>query len=330
MALAIVDWRQADRARLAALYAGEIRRWSDVLGWDTAASWDHIDLGRRLGTVPGLLALDANGAIAGWGFYLLHRGVLQIGGISAVSQPATTALVDAICSSEAAANAQSALVFAFTDAPGLSDALARRGLTVGAYDYLVKRLPLPGLPDRRPGAAGASSDPGGGQSVSPALCHWRDREAESVAALLRLAYPGADGGRPFAPGGTVEEWQEYVDQLVAAAGCGTIMPESCYVVPNGPDRISGVVLVTRLAARTAHIAQLAVDPQATRRGLGRMLVDAACARAGAAGCDRITLLVEGRNTAARRLYEDSGFQAVARFVSAGTAQSGTSLVESRV
>ena len=317
MALAIVDWRQADRARLAALYAGEIRRWSDVLGWDTAASWDHIDLGRRLGTVSGLLALDANGAIAGWSFYLLHRGVLQIGGISAVSEPVTTALVDRICSSEAAANAQSATVFAFTEAPGLSDALARRGLTVGAYDYLVKTLPA--LSDSGPGAVGLASDRSGEPAVSPALCHWRDREAESVAALLRLAYPGADGGRPFAPGGTVEEWQEYVDQLVGAAGCGTIMPEGCYVVPNGPDQISGVVLVTRLAAGTAHIAQLAVDPQATRRGLGRMLVEAACARASGAGCDRITLLVEGRNTAARRLYECSGFQAVARFVSAGNA-----------
>ncbi|MEP7305629.1 MAG: GNAT family N-acetyltransferase [Acidobacteriota bacterium] len=314
MALAIVDWRQADRAHLAALYAGEIRRWSDVLGWDTAASWDHIELGRRLGTVPGLLALDANGAIAGWTFYLVHRGVLQVGGISAVSEPATTALVEGICSSEAAANTQSATVFAFTDAPGVSDALARRGLTVGGYDYLVKTLPA--LADRRPGAVGASD--GGEPGVLPALRHWRDREAESVAALLRLAYPGADGGRPFASGGTVEEWQEYVGQLVGAAGCGSIMPEGCYVVPNGPDRISGVVLVTRLAAGTAHIAQLAVDPQATRRGLGRVLVAAACARAGDAGCDRITLLVEGRNTAARRLYEDSGFQAVARFVSAGT------------
>jgi ribosomal protein S18 acetylase RimI-like enzyme len=314
MALAILDWRQADRAHFAALYAGEIRRWSDVLGWDTAASWHHIELGRRLGTVPGLLALDANGAIAGWTFYLLHRGVLQVGGISAVSESATTALVEGICSSEAAANAQSATVFAFTDAPGLSDALARRGLAVGAYDYLVKALP-----DRRPGAVGASADAGGEPGVSPSLRHWRDREAESVAALLRLAYPGADGGRPFASGGTVEEWQEYVDQLVGAAGCGTIMPDGSFVVANGPDRISGVVLVTRLATGTAHIAQLAVDPKATRRGLGRLLVEAACARAGAARCDRITLLVEGRNTAARRLYEGSGFQAVARFVSAGSA-----------
>ncbi len=156
--------------------------------------------------------------------------------------------------------------------------------------------------------------------MSSGLRRWRARDGEAVAALLETAYPGADGVRPFAPQGTHDEWQEYVGQLVGAAGCGTIMPEACYVVPDGPDRVSGVVLVTRLASATAHIAQLAVDPQAQRRGLGRLLVNAACASAAAAGCDRITLLVEGRNVAARRLYEASGFPPVARFVSAGSRQ----------
>jgi ribosomal protein S18 acetylase RimI-like enzyme len=98
------------------------------------------------------------------------------------------------------------------------------------------------------------------------------------------------------------------------------MPDGCYVVPGDADRVSGVVLVTRLAAATAHIAQIAVDPRARRLGLGRLLVNAACARAAEAGCDRITLLVEGRNAAARRLYETSGFDTVARFVSAGSSQ----------
>jgi ribosomal protein S18 acetylase RimI-like enzyme len=99
-----------------------------------------------------------------------------------------------------------------------------------------------------------------------------------------------------------------------------MMPDSCLVVPNGPDRIAGAVLVTRLAAATAHIAQIAVEPQSQRRGLGRLLVNAACVSASDAGCDRITLLVEGRNARARRLYEESGFVAAARFVSAGSGQ----------
>ena len=34
----------------------------------------------------------------------------------------------------------------------------------------------------------------------------------------------------------------------------------------------------------------------------------------------MTLLVEARNVAARRLYEAAGFQGVARFISAGSRQ----------
>jgi len=316
MAIACVDWRTADHGALAVLYADEIGRWSVALGWETAASWDHIELGRRLGTVPGLLAIDASGAIVGWTFYLLHHEVLQIGGFAALSELATTALLDGIFASEAAARAQSVTVFVFSDAPGLSSALTRRGLTVAAYDYLMK--PLPGdaersVADRTPSPVHPIEPPG-------ALRRWRPGDGPAVAALLGSAYPGANGVRPFAPRGTVDEWQEYFHQLVAEAGCGTIMPDGCYVVPAGLDRVSGVVLVTRLGDVTAHIAQLAVDPCAQRVGLGRLLVSAACASAADAGCARITLLVEGRNVRARRLYEAFGFGAVARFVSAGNGQ----------
>jgi len=302
MAIACVDWRQADTRDLAALYAAEIRRWSGALGWDTASSWDHIELGRRLGTVQGLLALDASGAIAGWTFCLLHRDVLQIGGFVATSEATTAALVDGLLSSETAARATAVALFAFTDAPGLADALTQRGLAVNHYDYLSKALvPEPGRPPRD-------------------VRRWQTGDAAGFATLLATAYPGTDHARPFAPQGTAAEWREYVGQLVTTAGCGTIMPDGCFVVPNGADRIAGAVLVTTLAPTTAHIAQIAVEPQAQRRGLGRLLVSAAAASASAAGCDRMTLLVDDRNSVARRLYEASGFASVARFVSAGRRQ----------
>lgn len=300
VAIACVDWREADRGRLAALYAAEIRRWSDVLGWDTASSWDHIELGRRLGTVSGLLALDADGAIAGWTFFLRHHDVLQVGGFLAASEDATAALLDGIFASDTAARARSVTFFAFTDAPGLTGALAHRGLTVVRYTYLAKPLIVePHTPslDLRP---------------------WRADDA--IAGLLASAYPMADDGRPFAPRGTADEWREYVGQIVNASGCGTIMPDASFVAPNGPDRLAGMILVTRLAAATAHVAQVAVEPGTERRGVGRLLIGAACASAREAGCTRMTLLVDDRNARARRLYEHAGFVAVAGFVSAGSCQ----------
>jgi ribosomal protein S18 acetylase RimI-like enzyme len=300
MAIACVDWREADRGRLAALYAAEIRRWSDVLGWDTASSWDHIEIGRRLGTVSGLCALDADGAIAGWTFFLRHHDVLQVGGFLAASDDATAALLDGIFASDTAARARSVTFFAFTDAPGLTDRLAHRGLTVVRYTYLAKPL---------------AAEP---HTPSLDVRPWRADDASAVARLLASAYPMADEGRPFAPCGTAEEWQEYVGQIVNASGCGTIMPDASFVAPNGEDCLAGTILVTRLAAATAHVAQIAVDPVAERRGMGRLLIGAACANAREAGCARMTLLVDDRNVRARRLYAHAGFVAVAGFVSAGS------------
>ncbi|MEU6237966.1 GNAT family N-acetyltransferase [Kitasatospora sp. NPDC047058] len=59
-----------------------------------------------------------------------------------------------------------------------------------------------------------------------------------------------------------------------------------------------------------HVRQiqgLAVDASVRGRGLGRALVEAACAAAREDGARRITLRVLGHNAPARRLYEACGF-----------------------
>jgi ribosomal protein S18 acetylase RimI-like enzyme len=302
MAITCVDWRGADAERLAGLYAAEVRRWSHVLAWDTRASWIQIELGRRLGTVQGLLAHDPDGNVVGWTFYLLHHDVLQIGGFAAASPVAATTLLHAILDSETASRAQSLTLFAFAEAPGLVEALAGCGLSVARYDYLSKALS-----DElcRP---------------SPDMRRWRADDAVAAAALLASAYGEPQPARPFAPRGTAEEWREYVGQLAVGAGCGMMMPDSTLVVPGELEGIAGLVLVTRLAPATAHIAQICVAPPVQRQGLGRRLLRAACANAGAAGCDRMTLFVEAGNARARDLYADLGFGVVASFVSAGSRQ----------
>ncbi|HRW36559.1 MAG: GNAT family N-acetyltransferase [Acidimicrobiales bacterium] len=68
--------------------------------------------------------------------------------------------------------------------------------------------------------------------------------------------------------------------------------------PERPDRVPegsyGVLL-------------LAVDPDQQRRGLGRVLVDAAAGSARRRGLDRLHLTVDPTDTAARSFYEGLGF-----------------------
>ncbi|GGO53478.1 N-acetyltransferase [Streptomyces daqingensis] len=70
-----------------------------------------------------------------------------------------------------------------------------------------------------------------------------------------------------------------------------------------------LVPATDLACN-AHVRQiqgLVVDTAARRRGVGRALLEAACARAREEGARRITLRVLEHNAPARRLYEAAGF-----------------------
>ncbi|MFH8380828.1 GNAT family N-acetyltransferase [Kitasatospora sp. NPDC018058] len=63
-------------------------------------------------------------------------------------------------------------------------------------------------------------------------------------------------------------------------------------------------------ASNRHVRQiqgLAVDDTARGRGVGRHLVEAACAAARAEGARKMTLRVLGWNAPARRLYESCGF-----------------------
>ena len=76
------------------------------------------------------------------------------------------------------------------------------------------------------------------------------------------------------------------------------------------------MLTTTIDPRTAHIAQVAVSPDAQGQGMGGRLVSWASAMAHVAGYERITLLVAARNHAANALYARLGFSQTALFLAA--------------
>jgi ribosomal-protein-alanine N-acetyltransferase len=75
------------------------------------------------------------------------------------------------------------------------------------------------------------------------------------------------------------------------------------------DEAGGMILV-RVAADEAEILTLAVAPEARRAGLGRALLDAACAAARQGGATRLFLEVAATNAAARGLYGAAGFRQI--------------------
>ena len=118
----------------------------------------------------------------------------------------------------------------------------------------------------------------------------------------------ATHGRHFAPRGTLTEWEHYARGLVERPGCGDLEPALTRVVRDAGNMVA-LVLTTRIAPGTIHLAQVAVHPGRRREGFARQLVDEACRLAQPRAARQATLLVGEKNTAARKLYAIDGLRA---------------------
>jgi ribosomal-protein-alanine N-acetyltransferase len=297
----VEDWRDADATVVRELFDVEAARWDSSLGWDSRASWEIVEEGRRRGNVSGWILRSSAGDVRGWTYYLLHDGELQIGGLTASRSTDYRLLLDRILDSPEASRAAWVSAFVFPAPSSLVSAMGRRRFAVRRSLYLRKPLapgfgilPLP--EDRR-------------------LRRFAPRDTFPAARLLAMAYAGVPGSECFAPHGRLDEWARYVRQLLDTPACGRWLPEASFVVENpGTQALAGVILVTRLSAVTAHVAQLAVGSDARGQGLGNTLLIHAGAAALCEGPTCLTLMVDDGNVAARALYARHGFEERSAFL----------------
>ena len=85
---------------------------------------------------------------------------------------------------------------------------------------------------------------------------WTEDDGVDTVRLLARAYTGSSAARAFAPRGTLEEWAQYVAQIIKTPGCGRFLqPASVSVQHPADDRLRGLVLTTSLQRDTAHIVR---------------------------------------------------------------------------
>ena len=154
----------------------------------------------------------------------------------------------------------------------------------------------------------------------PGLRGWNAQDVHATAELLLRSYEPTAESRPFAAGGSREQWVEYVTALTRGDISGALMPDASLCLPEGPDRLAAVALVTRTAEGAAQIAQLVVDPTKRRRQLGTQLLELASAAAARAGCRRVSMMVGGSNRPGRALLEAARFKTMGSLLAAGALQ----------
>ncbi|HVC21289.1 MAG TPA: GNAT family N-acetyltransferase [Vicinamibacterales bacterium] len=301
-----MDWRDVPGDVIRPLYDAEGARWTAALDWNLQPSWDIVEPARAAGRLPGLLARDRDGRVTGWAFYLLHGDILQIGALVGDRAATVRGLLDAILRSPEAALARELTGFLFPRGSAEQAAFLRRRIPVYQHEYLRRTLG----PADVDAATAVAGEQGGIR-----LRAWTPHDAVAMVRLLARAYQQAPTVRCFAPHERLEEWAHYLGQLVRTAACGEFLPHASFIAERVATREPvGLIVTTAVGPRTAHVAQVAVEPGLTRAGIGRRLLRAALGAARTAGHDRVTLVVARENDPARRLYDQLGFDPVASFL----------------
>ncbi|HVB39001.1 MAG TPA: GNAT family N-acetyltransferase [Vicinamibacterales bacterium] len=299
-----IDWRDVPEDEIRPLYEAETARWRDALDWNLQPSWDIVEPARAAGRLPGLLARDRHGRTVGWAFFLLHGDILQIGALVGDRAAVVRGLLDAVLASPEAALARELSGFFFPRGSAEQAAFVRRRIPVFRHLYLRRPLTADDQPARE--------DDEVVEGIR--LRTWTPHDAVAMVRLLARAYRKAPNVRCFAPHERLEEWAHYLGQLVRTSACGEFRPEASFIAERADTREPvGLVVTTILAPGTAHVAQVAVDPEATRIGLGSRLVRASFGAARAAGESQVTLVVGDDNGPARALYDHLGFTEAASF-----------------
>jgi ribosomal protein S18 acetylase RimI-like enzyme len=296
------DWRGAEPASLAHLYRSECRRWQESIGWDFGPSCAIIESARQAGTLPGLLVRGRNGRIAGWSFFVLHDERLQIGGLAAESDSSRRALLRAALASPEAARAAEVSCYLYPQSPAFRRILEQEQFAVEPHHYMAADL-------LAPVGTQAPSWPSG-----CTLRSFAEGEAADLVDLVARAYGGSHEARCFAPDLRREQWAHYVSRLMQTEACGRYLPAASFALRNGESQPVAAILMTQIGDRTAHLAQVVVDPRWRGLALASRLVFESDRVLAGSGYRRVTLLVADGNQGARRLYRALGFRDVQTFV----------------
>jgi ribosomal protein S18 acetylase RimI-like enzyme len=306
----VEDWRDLDPRELAALYRSESARYRSALQWDLEPSCRIIEDARASGRLPGLVVRRGDGEIAGWTYFVVYEGILQIGALVAESASALRRLLDHVLQSTEASYCRSLTAFLYPSSPSLLAALERQRFMVERHPYLA-----------RPVACGPSAATvRKGLSPEFRLRLLGEVDPADVVRLSARSYAGMSEARCFAPDGRLDQWAHYLGQLLATPACGRYLPTASFAIERRDSReLAGAMVVTALAPETAHIAQIVVDPACRRAGLAAELVGASLAQVREDGYSVLSLIVAEANAPARGLYARLGFSETASFVFASRA-----------
>jgi ribosomal protein S18 acetylase RimI-like enzyme len=173
------------------------------------------------------------------------------------------------------------------------------------------------LAGRPPAIDASAGDAAPGERMRRAgieLVPWDKRWHDAAATMLYEAYREHVDAHINDQYASVLGATRLIENIFHNQGCGDFLPHiSRLAVQQRTRELAGMLTITEVRPRTAHIPQVAVGPSFQGLGVGTTMMEAAFRNLAEEGFKEVTLTVTDSNAGAVRLYERLGFRGFRRF-----------------
>jgi ribosomal protein S18 acetylase RimI-like enzyme len=146
------------------------------------------------------------------------------------------------------------------------------------------------------------------------LIPWQRRFNDDAAEMLFQAYRQHVDALINDQYASVMGATRLIENIFHNQGCGEFLTRVSRMAVNRPtQQLAGILTVTSVRARTAHIPQVGVGPSFQGLGVGTALMEAAFHDLAEEGFEQVTLTVTDDNAGAVRLYQRLGFETFKTF-----------------
>jgi len=322
-----VDLSVARPGELERLWQREIQSWRELLLWDISDSIYWLQRMVERGSIAGKILRDRTEA-AGYACYMVdgHLGVIS----RLVISPECNADGAEILIRETVGAVRRTGVlriegsFISIDSAWLPQLFEQQGFHIYWREFLRRQLypaadhdphlgPNPLPPSQQSEREITKEVKRGADARSNLhLEPWRGSNLRGAASIMRAAYMGGVDAEMNEQYRSDDGCKLMLDDILNQGSCGNPVVEASAIVHHRGRGI-GFNLVTQIAHRQAHLAQLAVLPEYQHQGVGRLILRHGLSKLADQAFDTVSLIVSRQNCRALNMYGLMGFDPLLSF-----------------
>ena len=325
----VVDLSKVRPGELERLWQHEAQSWQERLLWNISDPLYRLQRMVERGSIAGKTLRDGTGA-AGYACYMV-AGNLGVIFRLVISPECDAGRAEILIRETVGALRRTGAsriegTFISVDSPWLPQLFEQQGFHTYWREFLRRQLYRAGDQDPHPeqshpyalpphsgrGAEKGMGGRGGDACANVYLEAWRSSNLRVAASVMRAAYEGGVDAEMNEQYRSDDGCELVLDDILNQGGCGNPVVEASAIARHRGRGI-GFNLVTEIAHRQAHLAQVAVLPEYQYQGVGRLLLRRGSSKLADQAFDTVSLIVSRRNRRALNMYELMGFEPVLSF-----------------